>query len=91
MFRKRHGRNLPTGRQSLCRILWRSGQNVGLLELAGKCGPAIGLGYSGSDIVLDVNDGPLIIEVNARPGIEIQNINQEGLKARMHAAGEDFK
>lgn len=62
-----------------------------VLELAGKCGPAIGLGYSGSDIVLDKNDGPLIIEVNAHPGIEIQNINQLGLKAQMTALGEDFK
>ena len=62
-----------------------------VLELAGKCGPAIGLGYSGSDIVLDVNEGPLIIEVNAHPGIEIQNINQLGLKAPMALLGEDFR
>ena len=62
-----------------------------VLELASKCGPAIGLGYSGSDIVLDVNDGPLIIEVNAHPGIEIQNICQLGLKAQMTLLGEDFK
>ncbi|MBV7258801.1 sugar-transfer associated ATP-grasp domain-containing protein [Erythrobacter crassostreae] len=62
-----------------------------VLELAGKCGPAIGLGYSGSDIVLDKNDGPLIIEVNAHPGIEIQNICQLGLKAQMARLGEDFK
>ncbi|MEO1730481.1 MAG: sugar-transfer associated ATP-grasp domain-containing protein [Pseudomonadota bacterium] len=62
-----------------------------VLELAGKCGPAVGLGYSGSDIVLDVNEGPLIIEVNAHPGIEIQNINQLGLKAPMALLGEDFR
>lgn len=62
-----------------------------VLELASKCGPAIGLGYSGSDIVLDVNEGPLVIEVNAHPGIEIQNINQLGLKAQMALLGEDFK
>lgn len=62
-----------------------------VLELASKCGPAIGLGYSGSDIVLDVNEGPLIIEVNAHPGIEIQNINQLGLKAQMALLGEDFR
>lgn len=62
-----------------------------VLELASKCGPAIGLGYSGSDIVLDKNEGPLIIEVNAHPGIEIQNICQIGLKAQMAAVGEDFR
>ena len=62
-----------------------------VLELAGRCGSAIGLGYSGSDIVLDVNEGPLVIEVNAHPGLEIQNINQLGLKAQMMQLGEDFR
>lgn len=56
-----------------------------VLELASKCGPAVGLGYCGADIV------PLVIEVNAHPGIEIQNINQEGLRARIAATGEDFR
>jgi glutathione synthase/RimK-type ligase-like ATP-grasp enzyme len=51
----------------------------------------VGLGYCGADIVLDVNDGPLVIEVNAHPGIEIQNICQAGLKARIAATGEDFR
>ncbi|WP_394730437.1 sugar-transfer associated ATP-grasp domain-containing protein [Altererythrobacter sp. GH1-8] len=59
-----------------------------VLELAARCGPAVGLGYCGADIVLDVNDGPLVIEVNAHPGIEIQNINQQGLRARIEATGE---
>ncbi len=62
-----------------------------VLEMASKCGPAVGLGYSGADIVLDENEGPLVLEVNAHPGIEIQNINQLGLKAQMMQVGEDFK
>jgi hypothetical protein len=62
-----------------------------MLELAARCGPAVGLGYCGADIMLDVNDGPLVIEVNAHPGIEIQNINREGLKARIAATGENFR
>lgn len=62
-----------------------------VLELASRCGPAVGLGYCGADIVLDVNEGPLVIEVNAHPGIEIQNINQAGLKVRIAATGEDFR
>lgn len=62
-----------------------------VLEMASKCGPAVGLGYSGADIVLDVNKGPLVLEVNAHPGLEIQNINQLGLKAQMKLAGEDFR
>jgi len=62
-----------------------------VLYMSSKCGPAVGLGYSGADIVLDENDGPLVLEVNAHPGIEIQNINQLGLKAQMQIAGEDFR
>ena len=70
----------PSSSSSVCRI-----------PASTRCGPAVGLGYCGADIVLDVNDGPLVIEVNAHPGIEIQNICQAGLKARIAATGEDFR
>jgi len=62
-----------------------------VLEMAARCGPAVGLGYSGADIVLDIDEGPLVLEVNAHPGLEIQNINQLGLKAQMMQMGEDFR
>ena len=59
-----------------------------VLEISSKCSAAIGLGYLGVDIILDENDGPMVLEVNAHPGIEIQNINQKGLRAKMIEAGE---
>ncbi|GGD60251.1 hypothetical protein GRI62_00255 [Erythrobacter arachoides] len=59
-----------------------------VLDISSKCSAAIGLGYLGCDIILDENDGPMVIEVNAHPGIEIQNINQKGLRAKMIEAGE---
>ena len=59
-----------------------------VLEMASKCSAAIGLGYLGVDIIIDENDGPMILEVNAHPGIEIQNINQKGLRRQMILAGE---
>lgn len=62
-----------------------------VLEMASRCSAAVGLGYCGADIVLDVNEGPLVLEVNAHPGLEIQNINQLGLKALIAATGEDFR
>lgn len=62
-----------------------------ILELSAKCGPAIGLGYCGVDIVVDEFEGPLILEVNAHPGIEIQNINLRGLRGAMALMGETFK
>ena len=37
------------------------------------------LKYIGIDIVLDKTYGPLVMELNARPGIEIQNVNQTGI------------
>ena len=41
------------------------------------------LGYLGVDIVLDKHRGPMILELNARPGLEIQNANLAPLKKRL--------
>lgn len=35
------------------------------------------------DIVLDDRDGPLLLEMNVRPGLEIQNVNKAPLEARL--------
>ena len=42
-----------------------------------------GLGYLGADIVLDKNRGPMMLEINARPGLAIQIANGLGLKTRL--------
>ena len=54
-----------------------------ILHMASSCYEAIGLGYIGCDIVLDQNAGPLILELNARPGLNIQLANQTGLLHRL--------
>jgi len=54
-----------------------------LLELAARCHELSGLGYIGVDIVLDHELGPLILELNARPGLNIQIANQAGLLKRL--------
>lgn len=54
-----------------------------LLELAARCYELTGVGYMGVDIVLDRNMGPLILEINARPGLAIQIANQSGLQERL--------
>lgn len=56
-----------------------------LLELAARCYELTGLGYVGVDIVLDRERGPLVLELNARPGLNIQIANQVGLLHRLHA------
>lgn len=52
------------------------------LTLAARCYELTGLGYLGVDIVLDKTHGPLILELNARPGLNIQIANQVGLLKR---------
>ncbi|SFP73376.1 alpha-L-glutamate ligase-related protein [Nitrosomonas cryotolerans] len=54
-----------------------------LLPLAAACYEMTGLGYLGVDIVLDKNLGPMIIELNARPGLSIQVANSAGLAPRV--------
>jgi predicted ATP-grasp superfamily ATP-dependent carboligase len=41
------------------------------------------LGYLGVDIVLDRDKGPLLLELNARPGLSIQIANGAGLVPRL--------
>jgi alpha-L-glutamate ligase-like protein len=50
-----------------------------VLDAASRCGPATGLRYVGADVVVDADAGPLVLEVNARPGLQIQNVTGIGL------------
>ena len=54
-----------------------------LLLLSARCYELAPLGYLGVDIVLDAELGPLILELNARPGLAIQIANGRGLKHRI--------
>jgi len=46
------------------------------------------LGFMGVDVVLDKEKGPMVLEVNARPGLSIQVCNKAGLKARIEKIDE---
>ncbi|NOY72643.1 MAG: alpha-L-glutamate ligase-like protein [Gammaproteobacteria bacterium] len=54
-----------------------------LLNLAAGCYEMSGLGYLGTDMVLDVDQGPLLLELNARPGLAIQMANKQGILPRL--------
>lgn len=54
-----------------------------LLEIAARCHAAVPLGYLGIDMVLDRDHGPLVLEMNARPGLAIQIANGAGLRKRL--------
>ncbi len=51
-----------------------------LLQLSIQTSLAFPLDYLGVDIVLDQKLGPLIMEINVRPGLGIQLANRKGLK-----------
>lgn len=54
-----------------------------LMDIAARCYDLTGLGYFGVDMVLDKNLGPMILELNARPGLNIQIANRRGLLHRL--------
>ena len=41
------------------------------------------LGFAGIDIIIDKKHGPMVLEVNARPGLSIQLANNASLKERL--------
>ncbi|WP_268801149.1 alpha-L-glutamate ligase-like protein [Pseudomonas huanghezhanensis] len=57
----------------------------GFMKLSAECYELCGLGYIGVDMVLDQDRGPLILELNARPGLNIQIANDCGLTHRTRA------
>lgn len=54
-----------------------------LLRIAASCYELSGLGLIGVDIVLDKDLGPMLLELNARPGLNVQIANQAGLVPRL--------
>jgi alpha-L-glutamate ligase-like protein len=54
-----------------------------ILELAARCHDMVELGYLGADIVLTPDKGPILLELNARPGLAIQIANLSGLVPRL--------
>jgi alpha-L-glutamate ligase-like protein len=62
-----------------------------LLGIAAQCYELTGLGYIGVDLVLDKDRGPLILELNARPGLSIQIANRTGLLPRLKLLEQHHK
>ena len=62
-----------------------------VLEMSRKVAEAVGLGYVGVDIVVDAEEGPMLLEANARPGLAIQIANAQGLLPRLQEIDELIK
>ncbi len=54
-----------------------------ILKLSIETAKACKIKFTGLDVAIDKKIGPLILEVNARPGLEIQNANMAPLKERL--------
>lgn len=54
-----------------------------ILRIAIEAQKVSGLGFLGADIAIDRERGPVLLELNARPGLSIQLANLDGLKRRL--------
>jgi alpha-L-glutamate ligase-like protein len=54
-----------------------------ILDIAVRAADRTHLGYVGADVVIDAARGPVILELNARPGLAIQLANRCGLRPRL--------
>jgi alpha-L-glutamate ligase-like protein len=54
-----------------------------MLHMAARAFEMTGLGYVGVDLVIDRTRGPLLLEMNVRPGLAIQLANRAGLRKRL--------
>ncbi len=64
--------------QGYCIPFWQD-----ILRQSAECCEMTGLGYIGVDFSIDHIFGPLMLEVNARPGLNIQLANESGLLTRL--------
>jgi alpha-L-glutamate ligase-like protein len=59
-----------------------------ILETAVRAQIASGLGYLGVDIILHPDRGPMVLELNAQPGLQIQLANGIALRRRLDRVDE---
>ncbi len=57
-----------------------------ILRYSIEASKVTGLGFAAIDFLIDKDDGPMIVELNARPGLSIQLANQDGLRGRLKKA-----
>lgn len=54
-----------------------------LMLLAARTQAVSGIGYAGVDLVIDNKERVMVLEINARPGLSIQNANLTSLRTRL--------
>ena len=61
-----------------------------VLEMAKRVSEALKMGYVGVDILFDAHRGPIVLEVNVRPGLSVQIANRSGLLPILQRADLQF-
>lgn len=56
-----------------------------VMDLTDRVSKTFPLKYLGIDIVIDKNKGPLVLEINVRPGLSIQMANKAGLMSKIRS------
>lgn len=82
------GRHPDTGERVIGRLVPGFDE---VLAIAVRSADCTGLGYVGADIVVDAHRGPLVLELNARPGLAVQLANRAGLVPRLRAVDEAWR
>lgn len=59
-----------------------------ILRYAVEASKLTKLGFAAIDFLIDEDKGPLIVELNARPGLSIQLANEDGLRWRLKKASD---
>jgi glutathione synthase/RimK-type ligase-like ATP-grasp enzyme len=58
-----------------------------VIRIAVRASGAVPLGYLGVDVAIDRTVGPVVLEINARAGLEIQNVCGQGLASQIERRG----
>lgn len=59
-----------------------------VLNVARRAASSVPLGYLGVDLVIDHLERPLVLELNARPGLEIQNVNARSIDVALQGESQ---
>lgn len=74
---KRH----PTSGKAMIGFKFNMWEDI--LETASEAGSCMNMGFVGVDLTVAEGRGVVVLEVNKRPGLEIQNANRSGMKRRI--------
>jgi alpha-L-glutamate ligase-like protein len=80
-YRNRPIELLPGTRQPLAGIRLPKWSEI--LLISSQVTQAVELPFAGVDIAIDRDDGPVVLEINARPGLDIQLANSAPLRSRL--------